>query len=120
MGGARGLRTGIPESSRDWVFGQFLAATSRETMRRTPNEHGIFLWNVQYRLGTDGTLRARPIVVYRMAFDRAVHRFENRFRKDDVDTAVSQITEDMVRASVLDAFQFYEIHADSNDNPFES
>lgn len=115
-----GIRAGIPSGEGKWAFGLFLAAGSKESVRRIPKEHGIFVYNVQYRLAKDGTVRARPVVAYRMAFDRSIHRFENRFRPNEIDTPISEITEEMVRASILDAFQFYEIHADSDEDPFAS
>jgi formylglycine-generating enzyme len=118
MGDHNGLRAGIPSGDGEWAFGLFFAAASKETVRRIPNTHGVFVYNVQYRLANDGTVRARPIVVYRMAFDRDLHRFENRFRASEADTPIAEITPAMVRASVLDAFQFYEIHADSDEDPF--
>jgi hypothetical protein len=113
------VTAGISSEPKTWVYGTLLAAASKETIRRVPKEHGVLVWNVQYRLAPDGTLRARPVVAFRMAFDRAIHRFENRFRASEPDTAVREITEDMVRASILDAFQYYELHADSDDNPFQ-
>ena len=109
---------GVSPDPRTWVHGMAVVATSRETIRRIPREHGIFLWNVQYRLTADGKLRARPIVVFHMAFNRALHRFENRFRPYEPDTALADLTPELVRTSVLDAFQYYEIHADSDENPF--
>jgi formylglycine-generating enzyme required for sulfatase activity len=112
------VTAGIASDSNTWVYGTLLAAASKETIRRVPKEHGVFVWNVQYRLAPDGTLRARSVVAFRMAFDRAIHRFENRFRASEPDTAVREISEDMVRASILDAFQYYELHADSDENPF--
>lgn len=118
MGDDSSVRAGMPESPKDWAYGVFLAASSKESFRRIPKEHGIFLWNIQYRLAEDGVVRARPIAVYRMAFDKALHRFENRFRASEVETPLDQITEEMVRASVLDAFQFYVATADADTSPF--
>lgn len=118
MGELDGVRAGIPSAEGQWAWGLFLAAASRETVRRVPREHGIFLYNVHYRLAADGRVRARPIVVFRMAFDRDRHRFENRFVATDRDTALDDVTPDMIRASVLDAFQYYELHADSDEDPF--
>jgi len=120
MGDWNPVRSGIASDPNTWVYGVLVAAASKETVRRVPKEHGVFVWNVQYRLAKDGTLRARPVTAFRMAFDRGIHRFENRFRASEPDTAVSQITEDMVRASILDAFQYYELHADSDEDPVKS
>jgi hypothetical protein len=93
-------------------------AVSRESIRRIPKEHGLFLWTIQYRIDDRGEARARPIVAFRMAFDKGIHRFENRFRASEPDTRVADLTPELIRASVLDAFQFYEIHADSDVDPF--
>ena len=109
---------GVSPDPKTWVHGMAIVATSRETVRRIPREHGIFLWNVQYRLTAEGKLRARPIVVFHMAFNRGLHRFENRFRPYESDTALEVLTPEMVRVSVLDTFQSYEMHADSDENPF--
>jgi formylglycine-generating enzyme required for sulfatase activity len=97
--------------------GLSFVAVSRETVRRIPKEHGLFLWCVQYRVDSRGDARARPITAFRMAFDRRLHRFESRFRPDEVDTRVEELTPDLVRTSILDAFHDYEMHADSDDGP---
>jgi hypothetical protein len=34
------------------------------------------------------------------------------------DTKVGDLTPDIVRGNILDTFQYYEIHADSDANPF--
>lgn len=100
-----------------WFYGPKLLAHSRETFRRHPIEHGIFIWAIHYRLASDG-MRARPVVAFRMAFDRSIHRFENRFRPEEPDSAVATLTPEVVRRSILDPFRFYELHADADQDPF--
>ena len=118
--GGSTVTTCVEPDPTTWTAGQSLAAVSKESIRRIPKEHGIFLWTIQYRVAEDGSLRARPVVVFHMAFNRALHRFENRFRPHEPDMLAAELTADMIRASVLDAFQFYEIHADADEDPFQS
>ncbi len=101
----------------EWTAGLSFVAASRETVRRVPKEHGIFAWCIQYRVDERGHARARPVTAFRMAFDKAIHRFENRF-DELADTAVDDITPAMIQASIMDAFQFYELHADADRDPF--
>jgi hypothetical protein len=114
------VRSCVKPDPQTWTAGHCLVAVSKESIRRIPKEHGIFLWTIQYRVAEDGSLRARPVVVFHMAFNRAIHRFENRFRPEEPDTLATELTAEMIRTSVLDAFQFYEIHADSDEDPFQS
>jgi hypothetical protein len=116
--GCRELWGGLSRDPAKWVIGSGFYATSRETIRRVPPEHGVFAWAIQYRVAENGELRARPIAAFRMAFDKSIHRFENRFRPSEPDSAVASLTPELVRASIVDAFQFYEIHADSDEDPF--
>jgi hypothetical protein len=107
-----------PPDKHIWTIGGSLIATSKESIRRIPTEHGVFVWSIQYRLAEDGSVRARPVTVFRMAFDKGIHRFEWRFRADEPDSAIASLTPELVRASVLDSFRYYELHADSDHNPF--
>jgi formylglycine-generating enzyme required for sulfatase activity len=113
------VRAGLPTDPSTWVDGIALVAFSRETIRRVPREHGVFIWVPQYRLAPDG-VRVRSVTAFRMAFDKGIHRFENRMRRDEIDTKVGDLTPDLVRANILDTFQYYELHADSGENPFGS
>jgi hypothetical protein len=113
--GTDNLRGGIYKDGT-WSSGSTVVAVSGESIRRVPAEHGVFAWTIQYRLASDG-MRARPVTAFHMAFDKSVHRFENRFRKDHADTALAQLTPELVAASILDGFQYYELHADSSDSP---
>jgi hypothetical protein len=109
--GARNARSGVDPDPSVWVTGESVIATSRESVRRVPKEHGVYVWNVQYRLASDG-LRARPVTAFRLAADKGLHRFEHRFRREHPDTLVSELAPELVRTSILDAFQYYEIHSD--------
>jgi formylglycine-generating enzyme required for sulfatase activity len=117
--GVPNIRAGLPTDPNTWVDGLALIAFSRETIRRVPREHGVFIWVPQYRLAPDG-VRVRSITAFRMAFDKGIHRFENRLRADELDTKVGDLTPDIVRTNILDTFQYYEIVADSDANPFSS
>jgi hypothetical protein len=108
----------VPSIPEKPTAGLSFVAVSRETVRRIPKEHGLFLWCVQYRIDERGEARARSVAVFRMAFDRKIHRFENGFRRHEADTRVDELTPELVQASVLDAFQHYEIHADADQDPF--
>jgi hypothetical protein len=96
--------------------GQSLTAVSNETIRRHPREHGVFAWNIQYRY-LDGRAFARPAVAHRMAYDRQVHRFIGRFRADEEQTPIEDLTPELIRQHVLDAFAFYDEYADSDVPP---
>jgi formylglycine-generating enzyme required for sulfatase activity len=117
--GVPNIRAGLPTDPNTWVDGLALIAFSRETIRRVPREHGVFIWVPQYRLAADG-VRVRSVTAFRMAFDKSIHRFENRLRADEADTKVGDLTPDIVRTNILDTFHYYEIHADSEANPFSS
>lgn len=114
------IRHGFPPEPNRWCNSETLVAASRETFRRVPKEHGVFLWHVQYRLTETGQIRVRHVSAFRMAFDKAIHRFENRFRDDEPDTALEDVTPEMLRRAALDAFQYYEIHADRGESPFRA
>jgi hypothetical protein len=101
-----------------FVHGLFLVAESRETVRRHPPEHGVFAWNVQYRYAEDGHLRARPVVAYRMAFDGRIHKFVHRFKPDEADTRIDELTPALIHDHILSSFHFYEAHADDDRSPF--
>ena len=106
------------EDPSAFVYGLFLVAESRETVRRHPPEHGVFAWNIQYRYAEDGHLRARPVVAYRMAFDGRIHKFVHRFKPDEADTRIDELTPALIQDHVLSSFHFYEAHADDDRSPF--
>lgn len=108
----RGLRLGMKAGPSVWCYGRTLVAISRETIRRIPPEHGVFAWHVDYRLANDGSVRARPVMAFRRAFDRRLQRFVNQFCPEEPDTALSALTPAMIRTSIVDAFRFYELHSD--------
>lgn len=100
-----------------WAGSSFIAA-SRETMRRHPPEHGIYAWGIDYRISAHGSVRARPVVAYRMAFNKKLHRFIHRFRPDEVDTVLTELTPDLIKRHFWDSFRFFELHADDDQSPF--
>lgn len=98
--------------------GLCFVARSRETLRRVVPEHGVFVWGIAYRLADDGQVRARHIAGFRMAFDKSIHTLTYQFRHGEVDTAIRDITGDMIESGVREAFRFYEAHADADRSPF--
>ena len=98
------------------IVGMSFAAVSTETVRRVTPLHGIFLWNVLYRLDGDRVL-AQPVVFYRMAYDGRLHRFAHRFIADEVATPIDKVTQEMIARHVVESFRFYEQHADADGAP---
>ena len=112
------VRFGPPETPDTHVHGMFVAAVSRESIRRHPSEHGAFVWNIQYRYAAWGEVRARSVAAYHMAFDKSIHRIVTGFRPGEADTKLEDLNEDLIERAILDAFWFYERFADGDRSPF--
>jgi hypothetical protein len=113
-----GFHQDLTLAASTYNYGLFFVARSRETFRRIPPEHGVFVWGIGYRLTEDGEVRAKHVAGYRMAFDKRIHTFTYQFRHGEVDTPIREITTDMLVSQILDAFRFYEEHADADRSPF--
>jgi formylglycine-generating enzyme required for sulfatase activity len=99
--------------------GTVLALVSRDAARRTPQEHGIYLWTCQYRLDpVTNQVGARPVVAYRMKFNQRVHVFVHRFDPALEWTPLTQVTDDQIRKHIRDTYWFYSQHADDAASPF--
>lgn len=99
--------------------GTVLALVSRDAARRTPQEHGIYLWTCQYRLDpVTHQVGARPVVAYRMKFNQRVHVFVHRFDPALEWTPLAQVTDDQIRKHLRDTYWFYSQHADDDTSPF--
>lgn len=95
--------------------GDALLAVSLETFRRVIPDHGLFVWQVKYRLGPGATtIYAHPLAVFRMAFDGKVHVFHGRFAPSERDTAIERITPEMVAHSIREFFDYYEENSDKD------
>ena len=98
--------------------GLHLIARSQESIRRIPKEHGVFVWSIGYRLTEDGEVRANAVSGFHMAFDKRIHTFDYELRDGEKDTALRDITPEILRAHLDKAVQFYEDHADAGVAPF--
>jgi hypothetical protein len=94
-----------------------VAAVGIESFRRVIRQHGIFLWNLLYKLDGDRIL-ARPFAFYRMNYDRDLHRMVYQFREGEEFTDIELITPAMIRANLGGAFRFYEQWADADRPPW--
>jgi hypothetical protein len=103
---------GAKEAYADRLLaGDLILATSQETFRRVLAAHGVFLWQIKYRLGSDATtVHAHPVAAFMMA-DRKPHLFHARFVAGELDTTTDRVTPDMVRDSILALFRYYEDNA---------
>jgi formylglycine-generating enzyme required for sulfatase activity len=102
--------------TEQWCYGLMLRADSLETFRRIPEVHGMFMWMLQYHAGADERVYARAVAGYRLACDRRLHRVPLELRPGESETRLVEVTPELIRASVLEAFAQYRDLADSDLN----
>jgi hypothetical protein len=108
-----------PKKPHDPRGGSALVLVSRESVRRQPPEHGIYIWTCQYRLDPrTNQVGARPVVTYRMAFNKRMHVFVHRFDPDQEWTPLTEISDAQIRKHIDDTYTFYRLHADGDRSPF--
>lgn len=112
------VRQGPPDNAQNHVHGMCLTAVSKETMRRTPPQHGVFAWTVEYRYPRAGPVMARSVAAYHMSFDGEIHRMISGFRPGENETPIDAITPKMIETAIREAFWFYDRFADADQSPF--
>lgn len=109
----------LPDEPHKLRGGSALVLVSRESVRRQPPEHGIYIWTCQFRLDPKtNQVGARPVVTYRMHFNKRMHVFVHRFDQDKEWTPLTEITDDQIRKHIADTYVFYSLHADGDRSPF--
>jgi formylglycine-generating enzyme required for sulfatase activity len=109
----------LPDEPQKPRGGSALVLVSRESIRRNPPEHGIYIWTCQFRLDPKtNQVGARPVVTYRMHFNKRMHVFVHRFDPNKEWTPLVEVTDAQIRKHIADTYAFYSQHADADRSPF--